>query len=107
MSKAPSPPGLPAEHYEYLRSLHWTNEYSSKLQAALGDDKLVIAWSPKAQAWACARRVKCHVLYKGRAPSYLEMPFIFMYWIDSVGNALHPSDPRLIPTLKEIGRAHV
>ena len=94
------PPYLPAEHYNYLQTLHWENEHTARIRRVIGDDKLCMAYSPKAQCWAVARKVRVHVRFGQLEPVPMDTPMIWMFWVDDNGVALEPDDARLENTIR-------
>lgn len=94
------PPYLPAEHYNYLQTLHWVNEHTARIRRTIGDDKLCMAYSPKAKCWAIARKIRVHVKFGLLEPVPMETPMIWMFWVGPDGEALEPDDARLEPTIR-------
>lgn len=94
------PPYLPAEHYNYLQTLHWENEHTARIRRVIGDDKLCMAYSPRAKCWAVARKVRVHVKFGNLEPASMETPMIWMFWVGPNGEALEPDDARLETTIR-------
>lgn len=94
------PPCMPSEHYNYLQTLHWENEYTARIRRAIGDDKLCMAYSPKAKCWAVARKIKVHVKFGELEPALMETPMIWLFWVGPNKEALEPDDTRLEATIR-------
>lgn len=94
------PPYLPAEHFNYLQTLHWENEHTARIRRAIGDDKLCMAFSPKAKCWAIARKIRVYVKFGLLEPVPMDTPMIWMFWVGPNNEALEPDDARLETTIR-------
>lgn len=100
-----APPPLAQEDYEHLKSLQWNNPATMRLRQAIGDDKLAIAWDPKAGCCLLARSHPVLVNWKGKPQGFVECYRPWAFWLELCFGggdvALSMNDPRLVDYVRK------